>query len=124
MYRPLTIVALAASGLFAATTTATAETITVCANGCDYTSINDAIDASSDGDVIQLAAETYFEGEQIDTDGKVVFELRDLSSPSDSDRLPNGNTIVAENTRVREFDRHGNQIWEKAMTWAVEVNRY
>ena len=33
MYRPLTIVALAASGLFAATTTATAETITVCANG-------------------------------------------------------------------------------------------
>ena len=61
---------------------------------------------------------------EIDTDGKVVFELRDLSSPSDSDRLPNGNTIVAENTRVREFDRHGNQIWEKAMTWAVEVNRY
>ncbi|MCP4744337.1 MAG: hypothetical protein GY871_19235, partial [Actinomycetales bacterium] len=48
MHRPLTIVALAASGLFAATTTATAETITVCANGCDHTSINDAIDASSD----------------------------------------------------------------------------
>ena len=69
MYRPLTIVALAASGLFAFATTATAETITVCANGCDYTSINDAIDASSNGDVIQLAAETYFEGDEIDTDG-------------------------------------------------------
>jgi len=61
---------------------------------------------------------------EIDRDGKVVFELTDLSSPSDADRLPNGNTIVAENTRVREFDRHGNETWQKEMTWAVEVNRY
>ena len=61
---------------------------------------------------------------EIDRDGKVVFELSGLSSPSDADRLPNGNTIVAENTRVREFDRHGTEIWQKEMTWAVEVNRY
>ena len=61
---------------------------------------------------------------EIDRDGKVVFELTGLSSPSDADRLPNGNTIVAENTRVREFDRHGNVVWKKEMTWAVEVNRY
>ena len=61
---------------------------------------------------------------ELDRDGKVVFELTGLSSPSDADRLPNGNTIVAENTRVREFDRHGTEIWQKEMTWAVEVNRY
>ena len=61
---------------------------------------------------------------EIDREGKVVFELSDLSSPSDADRLPNGNTIVAENTRVREFDRYGNEVWKKEMTWAVEVNRY
>ena len=61
---------------------------------------------------------------EIDRDGKVVFELSNLSSPSDADRLPNGNTIVAENTRVREFDRYGNEVWQKEMTWAVEVNRY
>ncbi|HEX6812611.1 MAG TPA: hypothetical protein VF384_13375 [Planctomycetota bacterium] len=61
---------------------------------------------------------------EFDRDGKVVFELQGLSSPSDADRLPNGNTIVAENTRVREFDRRGNVVWQKEMTWAVEVNRY
>ncbi|MDC0429331.1 right-handed parallel beta-helix repeat-containing protein [Phycisphaerales bacterium] len=72
MHRTLTIVALAASGLFAATTTATAETITVCASGCQYVSINAAIDAASDGDVILLAAETYYEGVRINTDGKAI----------------------------------------------------
>ena len=61
---------------------------------------------------------------EVDRDGKVVWELTGLSSPSDADRLPNGNTIVAENTRVREFDRRGNEVWKKEMTWAVEVNRY
>jgi hypothetical protein len=61
---------------------------------------------------------------EVDRDGKVVWELDNLSSPSDADRLPNGHTLVAENTQVREFDRHGNVVWRKEMTWAVEVNRY
>lgn len=61
---------------------------------------------------------------EVDRDGKVVWELNNLSSPSDADRLPNGHTLVAENTQVREFDRRGNVVWRKEMTWAVEVNRY
>jgi HEAT repeat protein len=61
---------------------------------------------------------------EVDRDGKVVWELPNLSSPSDADRLPNGHTVVAENTQVREFDRRGNVVWRKEMTWAVEVNRY
>ena len=68
MYRTL----LATVALAFSSVTASAETITVCASGCDYTSINAAIGAASDGDVIQLAAETYFEGEQIDTLGKAI----------------------------------------------------
>ena len=68
LYRPLaTVLTLAVSSV-----TASAETITVCADGCDYTSINAAIGAASDGDVIQLAAETYYEGEQIDTLGRAI----------------------------------------------------
>jgi hypothetical protein len=51
---------------------ASAETITVCADGCDYTSINAAIGAASDGDLIQLVAETYLEGQTIDTEGKAI----------------------------------------------------
>ena len=73
MHRSLTIVALVATGLFASTTTATAQnTLTVCASGCQYTSINAAIDAASNGDVILLAAETYYEGSVINTDGKAI----------------------------------------------------
>jgi hypothetical protein len=61
---------------------------------------------------------------EVDRDGAVVFELKNLSHPSDADRLPNGNTLVAENGMVREFDRSGTEIWRKEMTWAVEANRY
>ncbi|MCP4496931.1 MAG: hypothetical protein GY825_09135, partial [Phycisphaeraceae bacterium] len=68
LYRTLpAAVALACSSV-----TASAETITVCASGCDYTSINAAIAAASDGDVIQLAAETYFEDDPIDPLGKAI----------------------------------------------------
>jgi hypothetical protein len=62
--------------------------------------------------------------QELDRDGKVVWELTGLSSPGDADRLPNGHTLVAENNRVREFDRRGNEVWSKPMSWAVEVNRY
>lgn len=61
---------------------------------------------------------------ELDREGNVVWQLTGLSSPSDADRLPNGHTIVAENTRVREFDRRGNEVWKKDTSWAVEVNRY
>ncbi len=60
----------------------TAETITVCASGCDYTEINAAIDAASDGDVIQLAAETYYEGVEINTDGKAIV-IQGVSVPDE-----------------------------------------
>lgn len=61
---------------------------------------------------------------EVDREGKIVWEIGNLLSPSDADRLPNGHTLVAENQQVREFDRRGNVVWRKEVTWAVEVNRY
>ena len=49
-----------------------ADTLTVCNNGCDFTSINAAIAAASNGDVVQLSGQTYFEGAPIDTLGKQI----------------------------------------------------
>ena len=37
---------------------ARAASLTVCATGCDYSVIQDAVDAASDGDVIKVAAGT------------------------------------------------------------------
>ena len=70
------VASVAATGLLASTSVASAQTTrTVCASGCQYTSINAAIDAASNGDVIELSAETYTEGEVIDTDGKAITLL-------------------------------------------------
>jgi hypothetical protein len=48
------------------------EILTVCAEGCDYARIRDAIDAAVDGDVIQLQAETYTPDVSVNPDGKAI----------------------------------------------------
>ena len=53
-------------------TSVSAEVITVCASGCQHTSINAAIREAESGDVIQLAAEIYREGSVIDPGGKSI----------------------------------------------------
>ena len=68
--RYLMIAGLASASFVTSATTA--ETRTVCASGCQYTSINAAIDAANPGDVIQLSPETYTEGSVINTDGKAI----------------------------------------------------
>ncbi len=93
MHRTLTIVALALAGLFACTTSpATADTITVCASGCDYTSIRTAINNASDGDVIQLAAETYIEGGTIEIDADIELTIiGEVDSAGDPATIISGN---------------------------------
>ncbi len=90
MQRTLTNVAMAASGLLTINTITSAETITVCAKGYQYASINAAIDAASDGDVIQLSAQTYRESETIDTDGKAIALLGVVDDSDDPASILDG----------------------------------
>ncbi len=57
-----------------------AEVISVCREGCDYTSINDAISVATDGDVIKLSSEVYTEGSTIDLQGKSLSIEGELGS--------------------------------------------
>ncbi len=66
--------------VLAASSVARADTITVCANGCDHTSVQNAVDAAEDGTVIQLSAETYYEGAEIVVVGKSITIAGVLSS--------------------------------------------
>ena len=61
IHRILLILIVAANGLLAPTTIAIAETITVCTKGCDHTSIQAAIDAAEEGDVIEIGAGVWME---------------------------------------------------------------
>ena len=58
---------IAALALFCCALTVQAETITVCATGCDHTSINDAVIAAEAGDTIHISAGEYYEGVVINT---------------------------------------------------------
>jgi len=53
----LIAVTIAFSILVAFSATASATTYTVCSSGCDFTTIQGAIDAAGDSDTINVAAE-------------------------------------------------------------------
>ena len=97
MIRSVLMSALLAAGLAGS---ATAETITVCAKGCDYISINAAIGAASDGDVIQLSAETYFEGTPIQGEQNVLKILGSIGDDGEPTTVLDGSdshTVVYGN---------------------------
>ena len=131
MHRTATLVALAASGLFAFTTSVVAaETITVCASGCDHTSIDAAMAAAGDGDVIQLSAETYAEGSVIDIGGRAIT----LRGATDKNGDPasildgggthqvlscdtqEGEVVLLQNLRIQNgYDRDGSGLWAEGV---------
>ena len=70
---PVIRAVLATVVLAFASSVVVADTITVCPDGsCDYTDIQEAINAASDGDVIEIAAGTYYPAATIDTLGNAA----------------------------------------------------
>ncbi len=63
----VTTLALIVPLLLALAAPVSAATITVCASGCDYTTIQAAVDAANDGDVIDVYPGTY--NESVDLNG-------------------------------------------------------
>ena len=79
---------LAASPAFAATST-------VCASGCDFTTIQDAVNAAADGDTINIGAGTYNESVTID-------KSLTLAGPNASISPNTSNPLTANGARAAE----------------------
>lgn len=74
------------------------ETITVCASGCDHSSIQNAVEAAVDGDVIQFAAETYVIDTPIDLGGRSL----DFAGETGSDDRTPSTIVRCEGVRAFE----------------------
>ena len=91
--------ALASVVLAAASSVTSAETISVCLDGsCDYTNIQEAINAAIDGDVIEIAAGTYAPLATIDTNGKAVT-VRGVAGKGKGDAPATGCGTLSTATR-------------------------
>ncbi|MCP4894077.1 MAG: hypothetical protein GY911_09730 [Actinomycetales bacterium] len=113
---------LAAAALACSSAIVSAETITVCADGCDYTSINAAIGAANEGDVIQLAAETYFEGEQIDTLGKAITLRGVLNRAGEPASVLDG--AGTHRVLICQGDETVSTVFENLLIQSGEVSSY
>jgi hypothetical protein len=43
-----------------------------------------------------------------------VWKKDQVNNPRDAKRLPNGNTIIAENQSIQEVDPQGKVVWRRA----------
>lgn len=61
---------------------------------------------------------------EYDRRGKEVWAKRGFTNVYDAQRLANGNTLIGDNRGIREVDRNGKIVWEKAMTGVSKFHRY
>ena len=124
-HRFLAAIVVAALGTIAPSTHA--NTITVCLLGCDYASINSAIAAADDGDVIQLAAGTYLEGSVIDTNGKAITlrgAITQFGTPAtilDGGRTHQVLQCISGETSETVFETHGFRLLSRMAEKAGEA---
>ena len=105
IYRTL----LATVALAFSSVAASADTITVCADGCDYSSIQDAIDAANSGDIIQLC-DNYFELDariDIQAKGITLAGIDGARTILDGSALPEAGSMfyISGNGEPMRFER-------------------
>ena len=92
-----------ANGLTCMSTNNTGSPITQnnIANGSEYTTI------ITDGVLERII--------EMDSEGDIIWELSDLSGPSDAERLSNGNTVICNHLFQQVFEANlaGGNVWEK-----------
>jgi hypothetical protein len=59
-----------------------------------------------------------------DRGGKIVWSQTGLNSPYDSQRLPNGNTLISHNQGIIEIDPSGKTVWQHNGAGASRICRY
>ncbi|MFB0986845.1 MAG: hypothetical protein QMB94_11145, partial [Phycisphaerales bacterium] len=105
MPRPLSTVVLIFAACIAAPASGQDDTtVTVCPSGCDYTSIQDAIDQAAEFSTILVKAGTYNENE-INTAGKQITITGEVASDGSLlTTISGANFDVDENSSVFYFD--------------------
>jgi len=101
----LTIAMLLIVGMLFAAPAAQAATITVCASGCDHTTIQAAINAASSGDTISVSAGTYPESVTVNKSVTIVGASPTttiIDPPSGNGMNIRASNITIENLRITD----------------------
>ena len=90
---------------------ANAANLTVCPNGCDYSNIQKAINASSNGDTILVKSGTYYENVKVNK----KLTLRGIGNPVvDARTSGSAITLSANGITLKGFTATGSNGWEEA----------
>ncbi|MCB9684209.1 MAG: hypothetical protein H6738_00335 [Alphaproteobacteria bacterium] len=89
---------------------AEAGTVTVCASGCDHTTVNAAVAAANDGDTIDIGLGTYdeaivFTGRSLTLRGVGPGVRLGTSATRDTLFVRNNSDVVVQNIEFRDSDR-------------------
>ena len=107
-FKPISILVLTSLLLVLFSSLANATVRTVCASGCDYTTIQGGIDASSTGDIVMVREGTYnevidFKGKAIEVTGTACPEKTIIDGTGKSDSVVTFTTSEGSSSIIKGF---------------------